>query len=216
MQINFDLASYKNKFLGGAKQYLFYAVFTFPGPSTTTSSSSFSNLLKPLLSTFGSGSTGDIIPYLVRTTSLPDSSFEDIQIPYPGHTFRMAGIRSYGDWPVSFNVDEKGVILKAFNDWHTKIYDPVTKTYSEPDVYMKDQHLFLVDGTGSSIKQYKLINAWPKVISPTSLDYASTDIATMDVTFSYQYYTIEDTPPTSALGGLVQTAFNRLTGSARS
>jgi hypothetical protein len=212
LKVSFDLDSYKTRFLGGAKQYLFYVLLNTPMMGTFNNPDS---VVGKLFSSFGYGSDSDFLPYLVRSTTLPDSSFEEIQIPYPGHTFKMAGTRAYGDWQVSFNVDDGGRILKIFNQWHNIMYHPANQEYSSPESYMLDQTLFLVDGNGEAIRQYKLFGAWPKSISATTLDYASTDIATVDVVFSYQYYlTSEPTDVSKGVNSLIKTALNKLTGSA--
>lgn len=165
MNITFDIDTYKTKFTGGARQYLFFAYFTFP--------SSIGN---------------SVIPYLVKSTSIPDSSFEEIVVPYPGISFKMAGTRNYGDWTLSFNVDEDGTLLQSFHGWHDLIYDSDTHSQISAKNYMKNQTLFLLDGNGVSTEQITLYGAWPKSVGAVGLDYASSDIATIDVTFSYQYY----------------------------
>jgi hypothetical protein len=204
MLISFDINTYKTRFLGGARQYLFFVLLQFPGTTMDYNSSS-------LLTSFGKGSQSDLFPYLVRTTSLPDSSFEEIPNVWQGHAFKMAGARNYGDWQLSFNIDEQGRILDRFNAWHNMIYDPVSQSYNEPKTYMVDQQLFLIDGNGEATKEYKLIKAWPKAISQTSLDYASTDLATVDVTFSYQYYTNPtENIQSSGTQSLLKSVFNRL------
>ena len=209
MKINFDADSYKVRFLGGARQYLFYALFSMPPNVSNMESLSTANVASVLLSPFGFGSSiaGNYLPYLVKSTSVPESTFEEITIPFPGHPFKMAGQRSYADWQITFNVDEKGRVLKDLNNWHDLIYDASTNTSSSPNQYMRDQHLFLVDGLGEDIVWYKLINAWPKAIGAVGLDYASSDIATVDVSFSYQYYI---TQPTTITGSLLKTVFNKL------
>ena len=168
-----NLEQYLSSFSGGARQYLFMALFDTPGGYGDKDKS-----------------------YLVRSTNLPDSSFEEINVLFPGHVFKMAGTRMYGDWTVSFNVDANASIINSFNYWHNMIYDPRSQTASTPKMYMRDQYLDLLDGVTTSdgsmttIKRYKLKNAWPKLINQVSLDYASTDIAVLDITFAYQYYEI--------------------------
>lgn len=210
LKVSFDIDSYKTRFLGGARQYLFFALLDIPTNAGGLDNTALGNIM----SSFGYGSARDFVPYLVRSTTLPDSSFEEVQIPYPGHTFKMAGNRAYGDWNVSFNIDEKGRLLEIFNGWHDLIYEPVEQRYSSPNTYMRDQQLFLIDGTGQAVKEYKLFNAWPKSISATSLDYSSVDIATVDINFSYQYYTQKSVDTATGTTGLVRSLLNKLTGSA--
>ncbi len=208
MRIGLDIDTYKTRFLGGSRQHLFYALLQFPDLIKVSNNT----LGEASLGTvFGYGASSDFVPYLVKSTSTPESSFEEVQIPFPGHSFKMAGSRSYNNWVITFNLDEKSNLLEYFNKWHDIIYDPETKLTSEPDVYMKDQQLFLVDGTGAVIREYKLHNAWPMLIGASSLDYGVTDVATVDITFSFQSYktniNIKETD-------LLKTIFNKITGSA--
>jgi len=210
MKINFDIDTYKTRFLGGARSYLFYALIQFPSGINNIEKQNYRSLLTP----FGYGSANDFVPYLVKSTSIPESSFEDISIPYPGHTFKMAGNRSYGNWSVSFNVDEKTEILRMFNDWHNLIYDASEQKSSEPEVYMKDQFLYLINGVGEAIRSYQLVNAWPLSISQTDLNYSNIDITSVDITFSYQYYITLKEKENAETNSLLKALFNKITGSA--
>jgi hypothetical protein len=167
--VNWDPNSYLSSFDGGARQYLFLVSFNFP---------------------FGSKSSPNI---LVRSTSTPDSNIEEVVIPYPGHQFRMAGSRNYGDWTISLNVDGNANVITDFSNWHDNIYEPRRRTSTVPTSYMSDQTLEMIGGGayGLPTKTYKLINAWPKTIGQVALDYASQDIATIDITFAYQYYEVK-------------------------
>ena len=110
MKTLFDIESYRTRFLGGARQYLFFVLFAFPG-NQAANNTKFMGVLKSALSTFGLGSDQDKIPYLVKSTSLPSFSINEIVTPYPKFDLKTAGLPSYSDWTVSMNVDEKGEIV---------------------------------------------------------------------------------------------------------
>lgn len=208
IKISFDIDSYKTKFTGGVKQYLFYALFDFPDDIKLGNTDFVSSLLKPL----GYGSSNNVLPYLVRSTSLPDSSFEEILIPYPGLPIKMAGSRSFGDWNVSFNVDAEGTLLHYFNGWHEIMYDTTRNLPGSKNIYAKTHSLYILDNNGVATECIKLYNAWPKVIGQVGFDYSSSDIATIDITFSYDYYTITREQGTSPTNTILQSAINAFTG----
>lgn len=163
---------YLSWFKGGQKQYLFEVLLNIPGYEN--------NVL--------------LTKHHVRSTSIPESTFEEIVIPYAGLSYKMAGNRNYGDWTVSFNLDSKNVLLSSLREWHDKIFS-VTKFSQEShgqDKYMRDQTFNLMDESGNILTKYKLISAWPKSVGAVNFDYASSDIATVDVTFSYQFYITND------------------------
>jgi hypothetical protein len=171
MANEYSIDTYKTKFANGfAKQYLFLVDFNFP-----------------------SGNSSDF-KYYVRSTSLPDSSFEEVVIPYAGISYKMAGTRNYGDWAVSFNIDGDSKILKELHKWHNQIYGISEYKHSanSPKSYMRDQEMSLINGNGNGKIKYKLYNAWPKTIGAVTLDYASSEVSTVDVTFSYQYFSSVD------------------------
>lgn len=218
MKVRFCIDDYKTKFSNGIKQYLFFAMFNFPTGNNTNKMSLPESFLSPL----GYNSNANIFPYLVRSTSIPESTFNEEIIPFTDFQFKMAGQRMFSDWNVSFNIDEKGLILDAFHQWHDEIYhvegNKEKKTYSSntADKYMKTQQLYLIDGSGIATKKIEIFNAWPKSIGQVSLDYASTEIATMEVNFSFQHYTITNMEEDTTKNNLIRSLMNRVTGTSPS
>jgi hypothetical protein len=221
MKVNIDIQSYKSRFLGGARQYLFYVNLQFPN---------FGNILKAAaegvlsgmktIEDLSSGATDEILkkgaveglgaatdvfllnnstsnfPYLVKSTSLPDSTLEEIQTYWVGQKFKMASTRSDGDWSVTFIVDNDAKILTRFWAWQKIIHNPQANIYGKPVSYMVDQDIHLLGfDTGSTICCFKLYGAWPKSIGQIQLDYQTNDLVQFDVTFSYQYHTITEREP---------------------
>ena len=132
----------------------------------------------------------DTHPYLVRTTTLPDSNLEEITVPWQGMSMKLAATQTYNDFTVTFNVDAKSVIRYDFVNWVNFIHDPTTNIHGNPGEYMADVEITHLNiERGENIK-YKLHHAWPKSIGTASLDYSNRDTLQFDVTWSYQYHTI--------------------------
>lgn len=200
MQINFDFESYRSMFSGGARTYLFFVPLNFPGISGGDNS----------LSTFGLDKNSKMFPYLVKTTNLPDITYEEISGQYSSYNYKIAGTKTYADWQITFNIDDKGLILDKFHTWLEMVNS--TNSYS-PKEYMKHQDFYLLDNSGNAIKTYKLYYCWPKSVGEIQFDYSQGEIATVTVTFSYMYYESSDTATTSsAVTGFIKTAFNLLGG----
>jgi hypothetical protein len=166
----FNIDAYRANFQGGARSYLFYYKPIFPG-----------------------GITGDTntATYLVRSTSLPETSIDEIPLAWQGFDFKVAGKYTYSDWNVSFNCDSNADILGTFHNWIRLIHDPTSNMYNNPAVYMQDQQLELLSLTGEPIAKYKLFGAWPKLIGNSALDYTQNDVVQFDITFTYIYHTID-------------------------
>lgn len=163
----FDVDSYRANFQGGARAYLFY--------------------YKPLFPNAVAGNT-DKATYLVRATSLPETTIDEIPLAWQGFDFKVAGKYTYTDWTVTFNCDADADVQKYFHNWMSIIHDPTTNIYTSPRDTMVDQQLELLGLDGKPIMKYKLYAAWPKVIGNSSLDYANNEVVQFDITFAYVYH----------------------------
>jgi len=201
MKFQFDIQSYLSQVKGFSKQYLFYINLVLPTPALSPNAwEAFTGFIQSFGSPFGlgAGEPRTMIPYLVKATALPDSMVDEILIPAQHFEVKIPGIVRYTDWTVTFNVDKEGVLLQSLYNWQNLAHsvDLSQKNdkqfkYMEEN-YMQDQQVFLLDGTGEAQICYKLFNAWPKSIQGSQFDYSSEEVSTIDVTFSFWYYTIEN------------------------
>lgn len=168
----FDIESFRSHFKAGARQYLFYVEPKFPAS------------IQP--------ADRETPTYLVRTSSLPASSIEPTTINWQGFDFKMGGKSVFNEWTVEYNVDQEARIRQYFIDWMKLIHDPETNIYGKFDDYMvnyQDVQLLSLNGQ-KSVMTYKLHGIWPSEIGEIILDYAGTEIATFNVTYTYQYHTV--------------------------
>ena len=163
---NFNIDSFKANFVNGAKQYLFYIYLDNP---------------------IASGNMDKNV-YLVSASSLPEGTIDPIETQWQGQTYKFGSTHTFADWNVTFKVDAKARIRTEFEDWQKIIHDPETNIHGNPSDYMRTQKITMLDGVGTPIKSKLLVDAWPTTMSEITLDYASKEIATFDVTFSYLYY----------------------------
>jgi hypothetical protein len=129
-------------------------------------------------------------PYLVRTTSLPDSNLEEIAVPWQGMTYKLAATQTFNDITVTFNVDKDSLIRYDFVNWVNYIHNPADNTHASPASYMCILNMTHLNTDSSNNIQYVMHGAYPKVVGTAALDYANKDTLQFDVTFSYQYHTI--------------------------
>jgi hypothetical protein len=167
---NFDIESFRAKFQAGSRAYLFYVKPIFP---------------------LGLGADTDTATYLVRAASLPETTNEEIVINWQGFDYKMAGKATYAAWAVTYNVDKDADILKWYLEWARIILDPTTNVHGSPVDYMVDQQVELIGLDGNAILKYKLVGAWPQSIGAVTLDYATSDVAQFDVTWTYQYHVVD-------------------------
>lgn len=129
-------------------------------------------------------------PYYVKSTSLPSTNIEEISTHWQGQAYKIAGVQNYEDWSVSLNVDVDAMVLKRFGDWQRMIRNPQTNVISRPATYTADQEVHLLGPNGETVCMYTLYGAWPRTVGAVTLDYSDTSIASVEVTFAYQYHMI--------------------------
>lgn len=160
----FDLNSFKTNFKGGARSYLFIYQPNLPEDNQEAK-------------------------YLVKSTTLPETTVEEIIVNWQGADFKMAGKQTFADWTITFNGDKLYKLRKQFETWMKSIMDVDNEIkYGEPTDYFSDQTLQLLDYDGSEIDSLTLYDAWPKTVGAVTLDYSSQEVAQFDVTFTYQYH----------------------------
>ena len=134
--------------------------------------------------------------YLVKSTKLPEQTFEEIVADLQGNDFKIAGNTKIADFTIDFIVDQKAVLRKDFLKWSKDIHNTETNAHGEPSSsgYFKDitlKHIEkIIKKTSKGVPSitYELIGAWPKTIGEVNLDYSSKEFATFSVTFAYQYH----------------------------
>ena len=160
----FDINSFRDKFESAARSYLFYVTPTIPGAVIDAT-------------------------YLVKSSSLPSSGFEEITTSMQSLDTKSAGKRTFDNWNVTFFIDRNALLRKYFAWWLNLIVHPASGTHSYPSEYMRDQQVSLVGfQSQQEIMTYTLKNAWPVSVGETALDYSNIDYAQFDVTFAYQYF----------------------------
>lgn len=170
----FNIEAFKARFGDGAKASLFYYQPQWPG-----------NLQADV-------NQEDAI-YLVKTAQLPSTALEEVTLNWQGFDWKFPGKHTYTDVVVTFNVDLDAKIRNTFESWSNLCHNPVTNFYQTHDVYMADQRLQMIGYEGQVILEFTLHDAWPKEVSQITMDYASTEVATFDVTFTYSYHELSFT-----------------------
>ena len=168
----FPIDAFRAKFKDGARGYLFYITPVFPSISSL-------------------GTTSVDYAYLVRSSSIPNSTLGEIQTPWQGHKYKLAATQQFNNFTIDFTVDTNATLYTIYKAWCDYIHNPATNVHGDPTVYMVDQTLQMIGGDGVSLVMgFQLYGAWPQSISEIRLDYNAQDLATFSVTYVYQYHQI--------------------------
>ena len=141
--------------------------------------------------------------YLCKAAALPASNIANIDVPFRGRIFKVAGDRTFDVWTVTVINDEDFILRNAFESW----MDQISKLSNnlgatEPASYMTDATVYQLgrgstkssrDSSGESnavLKEYKFIDIFPTAISAIDLSYDTGD-AIEEFTVDFQVQTFE-------------------------
>jgi len=167
--VEFNLSAFKSTYRDYARAYTFYAKIENTSYFTDENS------------------------YLVRSTTLPATTNDEMEANWQGHKYKLATTPTYDDFTINFNVDTESSLRNQFLKWAVELNNPVNNNHGEPGSgsYFSDITLKHLNPQGDTIQVFRLIDAWPKTVGEISLDYTSKEPASFDVTFAYQYHTID-------------------------
>ena len=162
------------------------------------------NLFEVELTTLPAGLSwdADIFRYMCKAASMPASTVANIDVPFRGRIFKVAGDRTIEPWTVTIINDENFRIRNAMEQWVDLIAKLDTNLgATDPSAYMTNAKVFQL-GRGSTpnsqtnagdanavLKEYEFIDIFPTSVSAIDLSYDSSDtIEEFTVDFQVQSY----------------------------
>ncbi len=162
------------------------------------------NLFEVELTTLPAGISwdADSFRYMCKAATLPASNIANIDVPFRGRIFKIAGDRTIDPWTVTIINDEGFKLRNAFEEWTdliAKLDNNLGAT--DPSAYMVNAKVYQL-GRGSSpssksntgtanavLKEYEFIDIFPTTVAAIDLSYDSTDtIEEFTVDFQVQSY----------------------------
>jgi hypothetical protein len=164
------------------------------------------NLFEVELTTLPTGISwdADIFKYLCKAAALPASNIANIDVPFRGRIFKVAGDRTIDTWTVTIINDEDFKLRRAFEAW-TELIAKLDNNLgaTNPGAYMSNATVYQLGrgaqvnsttnaGSDSSIlAAYKFVDIFPTSVSNIDLSYDSGDtIEEFTVEFQVQSYEI--------------------------
>ena len=158
------------------------------------------NLFEVELTTLPAGITwdADAFRYMCKAATLPAQNVANIDVPFRGRIFKVAGDRTIDTWTVTIINDESFNLRNAFEEWAELIAKLDTNLgATDPSAYMTNAKVFQL-GRGSStsskssegtsnavLKEYEFVDIWPSNVAAIDLSYDSSD-AIEDFTVEFQ------------------------------
>ena len=162
------------------------------------------NLFEVELTTLPAGISwdADIFRYMCKAASMPASTIANIDVPFRGRIFKVAGDRTIEPWTITVINDENFRVRNAMEEWVDLIAKLDTNLgATDPSAYMVNARVYQL-GRGSSpqsqtnageassvLKEYEFNDIFPTEISAIDLSYDSSDtIEEFTVDFQVQSY----------------------------
>jgi len=130
----------------------------------------------------------DIFQFMCKAAALPAQNIANIDIPFRGRIFKVAGDRTIDTWTITVINDEDFRFRNAFENWTQQIanLDDNMGT-TDPSAYMVNAKVFQL-GRGSEkssqnnggtenvvLKEYEFQNIFPTNVSAIDLSYDTGD-----------------------------------------
>ena len=166
------------------------------------------NLFEVELTTLPAGIAwpADNFRYMCKAAQLPASVIANIDIPFRGRIFKVAGDRTIEPWSITIINDEDFRIRKAMEEWVdliAKLENNLGAT--DPNAYMVNAKVLQL-GRGSTpssknnagdrnavLREYEFIDIFPTNVSSIDLSYDSSDtIVEFTVDFAVQSFAFVD------------------------
>ena len=168
---NKTISAFKSKLAGGgARPNLFEVVLT------------------DLPANVASNWDADVFQFMCKAASLPAQNIANIDIPFRGRIFKVAGDRTIDTWTITVINDENFQFRNAFEEWTQQIanLDDNMGT-TNPNSYMVNATVYQL-GRGSEkesknnggaanvvLKEYEFQNIFPTNVSAIDLSYDTGD-----------------------------------------
>ena len=168
---NKNISQFKSKLIGGgARPNLFEVELTTLPPNVV------------------SDWDADIFQFMCKAAALPAQNIANIDIPFRGRIFKVAGDRTIDTWTITVINDEDFRFRNAFENWTQQIanLDDNMGT-TDPSAYMVNAKVYQLgrgskaSSTNSSgernvvLKEYEFIDIFPTSVSAIDLSYDTGD-----------------------------------------
>ena len=143
--------------------------------------------------------------FLCKAAQMPAQTIANIEVPFRGRIFKVAGDRTIENWSITVINDEDFLFRNAFEEWTQQIANLDDNMGStNPASYMVNAKVYQL-GRGSTqasqnnggdsnvvLKEYEFIDIFPVSVGSIDLSYDSTDtIEEYTVEFAVQSYRLK-------------------------
>ena len=131
------------------------------------------------------------VPFMVKATTIPESTTGNIPVPYFGRVIKYAGDRVFQPWTVTIINDEDFAVRNAMEAWSNSINTHITNFRTPPSNYKAQAQVTQYGKNGSILREYTFEGLFPTTIGAIELGWGSQDtIEEFQVSFEYDLWRI--------------------------
>ena len=136
--------------------------------------------------------------YLCKSAALPASTVGTVELPFRGRVLKVPGDRTFESWTATFYMDDAFELRGAYERWidltnrvDVNMADvPIGEVLQEIKILQLDKFGASNNDGLRTIREYKLVQAFPVSVSQVSVAYDNNDsYEEFDVEFAYQFFT---------------------------
>jgi hypothetical protein len=134
----------------------------------------------------------DTIPsYLVKAANRPTIQFETIALDHINVKRKLQGKADWQDITITLYDPIVPSAAQKVMDWIRLGHESITGRRGYADFYKKDITFYLLGPVGDKIEQWTLKGAFIQQANFGELDFSSNEVATIELTLSYDYAILE-------------------------
>ena len=134
----------------------------------------------------------DTIPsYLVKAANRPTIQFETIALDHINVKRKLQGKGDWQDITITLYDPIVPSAAQKVMDWIRLGHESITGRRGYADFYKKDITFYLLGPVGDKIEQWTLKGAFIQQANFGELDFSSNEVATIELTLSYDYAILE-------------------------
>jgi hypothetical protein len=134
----------------------------------------------------------DSIPsYLVKAANRPTIQFETIALDHINVKRKLQGKADWQDITITLYDPIVPSAAQKVMDWIRLGHESITGRRGYADFYKKDITFYLLGPVGDKIEQWTLKGAFIQQANFGELDFSSNEVATIELTLSYDYAILE-------------------------
>jgi hypothetical protein len=134
----------------------------------------------------------DSIPsYLVKAANRPTIQFETISLDHINVKRKLQGKADWQDITITLYDPIVPSAAQKVMDWIRLGHESITGRRGYADFYKKDITFYLLGPVGDKIEQWTLKGAFIQQANFGELDFSSNEVATIELTLSYDYAILE-------------------------